>query len=223
MTCPAHEIVSAMRMLDRKGLNRGASGNISLRCQGEGHDGFWITPSGIPAGELTADDIVRVEASGRVHGRWRASSEWRFHRDVLAARADISALVHTHSIHATAFAICRQPIPAAHYMVAAAGGTEIPCTAYAVFGSQALSESILAALGTRYQACLMANHGMLAGGASLSRALWLAEEVETLAHQYALACRIGRPQILDAAAMKAVHAGFAGYGPESITRTDPVE
>ncbi len=222
MTSPAHEIVAAMRTLDRKRLNRGASGNISLRCP-EAGDGFWITPSGIPATELTVDDIVHVDGRSQVHGRWRASSEWRFHRDVLAARADISALVHTHSIHATAFAICRQPIPAAHYMVAAAGGAEIPCAGYAVFGSQALSESIVTALGARYQACLMANHGMLAGGPSLARALWLAEEVETLAHQYALACQIGRPAILDAAAMNAVQAGFAGYGPGSTTHAEPSE
>ena len=206
-------MVEAMQALERRGLNRGASGNVSVRGDCEARAGLWITPSGLPPAELSAGDMVHIDHAGTVTGRWKPSSEWRFHRDVLATRPDLHAVVHTHSVHATALAMCGRAIPAAHYMVAAAGGQSVPCAAYATFGSQELSSAIVTALGRSLRACLMANHGMLVAHETLARAVWLAEEIETLAHQYVLACQIGQPQILDAAAMQAVHERFAGYGP----------
>ncbi len=213
MNDPRQAMVDAMQALVRLGLNRGASGNISVRGDCQARAGLWITPSGIPPAELSAADMVHIDHAGTVTGPWNPSSEWRFHRDVLAARPELRAVVHTHAVHATALAMCGRAIPAAHYMVAAAGGQSVPCAPYATFGSQALSTAIVDTLGATLRACLMANHGMLAAHETLAKAVWLAEEIETLAHQYVLACQVGQPQLLDAAAMQAVHERFAGYGP----------
>jgi L-fuculose-phosphate aldolase len=123
------------------------------------------------------------------------SSEWRFHRDILQTRLDAGAVVHAHPIYATGFAICQREIPAVHYMIAAAGGPNIRCANYASFGTDELSQAALLALADR-NCCLLANHGMIATGPTLSKALWLAIELETLCHQYAVALQIGSPVVL---------------------------
>ena len=111
------------------------------------------------------------------------SSEWRFHRDILAARPDANAVVHTHSTYATILAILGREIPAIHYMIAVAGGSTVRVAPYALYGSQALSDHVVAALQDR-TACLMEHHGMIALGDTVEKAMWVAAEIETLARQY---------------------------------------
>lgn len=209
-------LVAGARRLVALGLNRGASGNLSLRVE----HGLLITPSGVPSEALMPADMVFIDRQGRAEGHWAPSSEWRFHHDILARRADLNAVVHTHAIHATAIALCREPIPAVHYMIAATGSNRIACADYALFGTRALSDAVLSALGEG-RACLMANHGMIACGRSIEAAVWLAEEVETLAHQYLLARQFGRPVTLGDEAMTAVHARFADYGPRHGNEPGP--
>jgi L-fuculose-phosphate aldolase len=141
----------------------------------------------------------------------RPSSEWRFHRDILRARPETGAVVHTHSNAATALSIHGRGIPAHHYMIAAAGGNSIRCAPYATFGSQALSDHAIDALRER-TACLLAHHGVIALGVDLERALWLANEVEVLARQYLLASQLGEPPLLSDAQMEEVIERFSGYG-----------
>lgn len=203
------DIVDAMRRLEANGLNQGTSGNVSARWG----DGLLVTPSGIPSEALRPQDIVPMRLDGTFDGDLRPSSEWRFHRDILAARPEFGAVVHAHPIHATAFAICRRDVPAAHYMIAAAGGATIRCARYATFGTQELSDAALDALDGR-NACLLANHGLIATGPDLERALWLAIEVETLCRQYAVALRIGQPVILLDEEIARVVEAFRGYGPK---------
>ncbi|MSP83659.1 MAG: class II aldolase [Alphaproteobacteria bacterium] len=201
-------MVRTARMLDASGLNRGTSGNVGARTG----SGLLVTPTGVPAGKLAPGDIVALDWDGRARaGQKRPSSEWRIHRDVLAARPDVGAVVHAHPLFATALACQRRAIPAFHYMVAVAGGASIRCARYATFGTQALSDNVLAALRDR-RACLMANHGMVAAGADLDRALALAIEVESLAAQYWHALQIGKPKLLAPAEMRRVLAKFASYG-----------
>jgi L-fuculose-phosphate aldolase len=109
-----------------------------------------------------------------------------------------------------ALACLRRDIPPFHYMVALAGGHDIRCAAYATFGTQALSDAVLAALQGR-RACLMANHGLLAWGGSLAGALSLALEVEALSGQYLRACQAGEPVLLTAEEMAEALAKFADY------------
>lgn len=133
------------------------------------------------------------------------------HLAIYAARREVEAIVHTHSTAATALACLGKGIPAFHYMVAAAGGADIRCAPYATFGSAALAAHALAALDGR-RACLLANHGMIALGASLGQALALAREVENLAEQYLRTLAVGQPNLLDDAEMARVIAKFASYG-----------
>jgi L-fuculose-phosphate aldolase len=168
----------------------------------------------MPYASITASDIVAMPVDGRTRaardGR-RPSSEWRFHRDIYRARSDAGAIVHTHAPFATSLACLQRGIPAFHYMVAVAGGDDIRCAPYATFGTQALSDHAVAALEGR-RACLLANHGMIAIGASLGAALALAVEVETLAEMYWRAQQLGEPVLLSAAEMKVVVAKFRTYG-----------
>jgi L-fuculose-phosphate aldolase len=192
------------------GLNQGTSGNVSVRSRA----GFLITPSGRDMAALTADDMVEMSLAGEVVGgvasEGRPSSEWRFHRDIYATFAEAEAIVHAHSPFAVALACLRRDIPSFHYMVAMAGGIDIRCAAYATFGTQALSDAVLAALRDR-RACLMANHGLVAWGRSLPAALALANEVEALCGQYLRACQVGEPVLLSAAEMQEVLEKFKDY------------
>jgi L-fuculose-phosphate aldolase len=205
-------IVSAMGDLLGLGLSQGTSGNVSVRFG----DGFLVTPSGIPAEQLTPQDIVAMAWDGSFTHPLSPSSEWRFHRDILAARPELNAVVHAHPTYCTAFAICGREIPAVHYMIAAAGGPTIRCAPYAPYGTQALSEAALVALEGR-TGCLLANHGMIAGGIDLPRALWLAVEMEALCRQYAIALQVGAPVILDDDEIWRTVERFKSYGPRDRT------
>ncbi|MDP2788374.1 MAG: class II aldolase/adducin family protein [Pseudomonadota bacterium] len=192
------------------GLNQGASGNVSVRSR----EGFLITPSGQDMAALTAADMVAMAMSGEVLDSGRPSSEWRFHRDIYTAFPEAEAVVHAHSPFAVALACLRRDIPSFHYMVAMAGGVNIRCAPYATFGTQALSDAVIAALQDR-RACLMANHGLLAWGRSLPAALALAREVEALCGQYLRACQVGEPVLLSAAEMQEVLEKFKDYGSQA--------
>ena len=171
-----------------------------------------ITPSGVAYEDLTPRDIVRVRLDdGQAEGALLPSSEWHMHRDIYQAHGGAQAVVHTHSTFATALACRREAIPAFHYMVAVAGGHDIRCADYATFGSQALSDHMLAALRDR-TACLLANHGMICFAGSADKALGLAVEVETLARQYWHARQQGEPVILEGAEMDRVLEKFKTYG-----------
>jgi L-fuculose-phosphate aldolase len=194
-------------------LNRGKSGNISARTD----NGFLITPTGLAYESTQPGDVVAMTLDGKARGPRLPSSEWRFHRDIYAARREVGAIVHAHSPFATSIACLGRDIPPFHYMIAIAGGKDIRCAAYATFGTQQLSAHALRALEGR-KACLLANHGMIAVGASLTAALALAVEVEALAEQYWRALQIGTPNLLSDAEMDVVLEKFRTYGQPDAER-----
>ncbi len=202
-------LLSTCRALPTTGLTFGTSGNVSARLPGG--DAFLISPTGVDYDALAADELPIVALDGRWSGAKQPSSEWRFHRDILRARPDVAAIVHTHSPYATALACRGEGIPAFHYMVAVAGGIDIRCAPYATYGTQALSDHALTALADR-RACLLANHGVIALGRDLASALKLAGEVENLARQYLISATGGAPRLLDEAEMRRVVEKFASYG-----------
>jgi len=202
------QLVSTAKQMSALGLTPGMSGNVSVRSPA----GFIVTPSGMPYPELTADDAVEIKLDGTVRpGQKTPSTEWQLHRDILGARQDVQAIVHTHSMFSTTISMLRRPIPAVHYMVVLAGTDEIPCAEYATFGSAQLALNAVSALRGG-DACLLANHGMVALGSTLAGALRLAAEVETLAAQYWHAASIGSPHVLDGSELKKVKDRFAEYG-----------
>jgi L-fuculose-phosphate aldolase len=209
-------LIEACRDLQRQGLTHGTSGNVSVRRDAES---FFVSPTGLPYASLEPEDIPLMSLDGRWYGRRRPSSEWRFHRDILAARPEAGAIVHAHSRYATALACTGRGIPAFHYMVAVAGGSDIRCAPYHTFGTQALSDSALDALRDR-RACLLAHHGIIALGADLSAALAVAGEVENLAAQYVTALAIGGVGTLDAPEMERVLEKFRSYGRQDAEDPD---
>ncbi len=214
------DLIATARKMNVLGINQGSSGNLSARIG----RGLLITPSGVAYEVLQPADIVEMAGDGN----WACarpgrtpSSEWRFHRDILKDRPEFGAVLHCHSLNATALSCLRREIPAFHYLVAVAGGASIRCAPYATFGSEALSRHALKALEGR-KACLLANHGMIAAGENLAGAMALAIEVETLAAQYCQALQVGAPKILSMAEMGRVLAKFeAGYGTASAPRETP--
>ncbi len=203
-------VIDACLSMNRLGINQGSSGNASLRVAPET---LLITPSGMAYEAMAPADIVEMNLNGdwtAPAGR-RPSSEWRFHRDILAARPDVNAVLHAHSTFATALAVHERGIPPFHYMVALAGGEDIRCAPYATFGSQELSDNALLALSGR-TACLLGHHGMLVLGKTLESALALAVEVETLARQYIHALALGEPPLLSKDEIERVKERMHGLG-----------
>lgn len=199
-------LLNTSRRLVELGLNRGSSGNASVR---DG-DAMLITPSALPVSEMTGASMVRMDLQGNVLQGGKPSSEWRFHRDILAARPEIGAVIHTHSTFATTLACLRRDVPAVHYMIALAGGDNIRCTPYTIFGEQELSDHALEALRDR-KACLLGNHGMIALGKDLDDALAVAVEVEFVCEVYWRTLQAGEPQILTAQQMHEVKQKFVEY------------
>jgi len=201
-------VVAGCQALAERGLPAGTSGNVSVR---NGKDGFFVSPSGLDYAHMMPPDVPFVTLDGTWYGLKRPSTEWRFHRDIYKVREDAEAVVHTHSRYATALACRREGVPAFHYMVAIAGGNDIRCAPYATFGTQELSDMALQALDGR-SACLLANHGVIALGSSVEKALRLAEEVENLAAQYVISLGQGAPILLDDDEMQRVLNKFQTYG-----------
>lgn len=203
------QIIAASNAMSLSGLSPGKSGNVSARDDA-GH--ILITPTGVPYADLEPPHIVALDTDGRViAGSLLPSSEWHFHVAIYNARPEVGAIVHTHSLNATALACLNREIPAFHYMVAVAGGDNIRCAPYGTFGTAVLAHAALRALEGR-QACLLANHGQIALGATPAKALSMAHEIETLASQYVAALQIGQPVILDADEMRTVLEKFITYG-----------
>lgn len=193
-TATRQAIIDACIESNRNGLNQGTSGNISVRTT----EGVVITPSSRPYDTMKPEDLALMPfdgSYGAYNGPYRPSTEWRFHYDIYAAKPDVGAIVHVHSTYATVLSMLRKEIPACHYMIAAFGGPNIRCADYAIFGSKELSDHVMKALEGRV-GCLMGTHGMIACGANLDKAMWLAVELETLAKQYYLALQLGEPIIL---------------------------
>ena len=208
------ELLEVARRMSSAGLSHGTSGNLSVRVE----RGLLITPTGMPYDEMSTEDMVEVMFDGHTpHAQRIPSSEWRLHRDIYQRRADGNAIVHTHSRFCTTLACLRQPIPAVHYMIAVTGSSIVRCAPYATFGSEELSKVTVETLGND-NACLMANHGMVAVGANLAAALKVASEVELLAEQYWRALQVGQPHVLDDAEIARVMESYRTYGQQRRPR-----
>jgi L-fuculose-phosphate aldolase len=202
-------VIETALAMSRSGLSPGRSGNVSCRWNG----GMLITPTGMSYETIKPRDIAYVTAKGTLLDKKsrKPSSEWRFHLAAYKARPDMNAVVHTHSTHATVLACAHKAIPAFHYMVAVAGGNDVPLVPYDTFGTQQLADHVAKGLEKR-DACLMANHGQIAVGKNLAAALELAHEIEVLSEQYAKVLALGEPHILPDEEMARVLERFKSYG-----------
>ena len=202
------ELIDTCLAMNASGINRGTSGNISVRT---GDDRFLITPSGLSYDSMTPDQVVSMNIDGSFDGAWKPSSEWRMHADLYRAREDAGAVLHCHAPHATAISCLRRDVPPFHYMIAITGASVIKCAKYALFGTQELSNAMIEAFGPS-KACLLANHGMTCFSKDLTQVLKLGIEIENICQQYQLACTMGEPILLSDAEMAEAHSAFATYG-----------
>jgi len=209
------ELIATAQAMHRDGLAPGTSGNVSARTRG----GMLITPSGVAYEQLQPSDVCELDPSGAPLGprRLPPSSEWRLHLDIYAARPEIASIVHTHSRFATTLSCLRRDLPAVHYMIAVAGGPTVRCARYATYGTAELAGAAAEALVGRL-ACLLANHGLVALGASLPAALRVAREIELVAEEYLRALQVGQPFILPDEEIALVVDKFRDYGPRSPRR-----
>jgi L-fuculose-phosphate aldolase len=203
-------IVAQCRAMTAAGLSDGTSGNISARFEAS----LLITPSAIPYDALRPELLAMMPLNGEYgawSGRLKPSSEWRFHLDIMRARPDVGAIVHSHPPFCTTLAALHRPILAAHYMIAAFGGPVIECTRYAPYGTKELSDLALAGLGPRH-AVLLGNHGAIVVGPDLTTAMARALQLEQLARLYYMAICVGRPTILADEEIARIVERFKSYG-----------
>ena len=202
-------IVTFGRKLITSQLTTGSGGNLSVINREANL--IAIKPSGVDYYEMQPQDVVVMTPEGRiVEGDKKPSSEVNFHLGLLQARPEINAVVHTHSVYATTIACLNWELPAVHYLVGFSGN-KVPLAPYATFGTQALADHIVAAIG-QYNACLMANHGLVTVGPNLATAFAAAEEIELVARIYYQARCIGNPVILSDEEMAVVGEKFKTYG-----------
>jgi L-ribulose-5-phosphate 4-epimerase len=195
-------LAAAQKMLAR-GLVVGTAGNVSLRLAREGDRQLLaITPSSRPYDSLTTDDIQILDFDARkVEGDLAPSIESSLHIGIYRARQDINAIIHTHSVSATAVAVARRDIPPILDEQVAYLGGEIKLAKYAPSGSPELAQNAVIALGDR-QAALLANHGALGAGHDMPEAFDACELLEKIAGVYMLALATGNVTVLTAEEQK---------------------
>jgi len=203
------QIVEYGLKMVRSGLTTGSGGNLSvLSATGEL---IAVSPSGIDYHEVTDNDVVVVDRSGNiVAGERKPSSELSFHLALYAARPDIGAIVHTHSVYATTLACLHWELPAVHYLVAFSGD-KVPLAPYATFGSSELANNIIESIGS-YNAVLLANHGLVTVAAEMQSCFNVAEEIELVARIYYQAKTVGEPVLVEDKEMRRVVEKFKHYG-----------
>jgi len=190
-------------------LTTGTGGNLSFYNRSEGL--IAIKPSAVDYFKMRPEDVPLVTSEGEVvEGDMVPSIEIRFHLDLLNFREDVNAVVHTHQVNATTIACMNWELPAVHYLVGFSGD-KVPLAAYAPIGTQALSDNILSAIGN-YNACLMANHGLVTLGKDLKSAFSVAEELELVSKIYIQCKSMGDPVLLSDEDMAVIAEKFKTYG-----------
>ena len=203
------EVLQGGQALVAKGLVAGTWGNISVRIP----ETKWIavTPSGKGYHEITVDDIVIVDAVGTVvEGQFKPSSELPLHLAVYQARTDIQAIVHTHSVFASACAVAHKNIPPIIEDLVQLTGGSVDVAAYALPGTEQLAQNIVKTLGNK-NAVLMANHGVVGCGQTLDEAMLACELVEKAAQIYIYANQIGGAQHLSNEDIDVMHKFYVEY------------
>ncbi|MDR1894428.1 MAG: class II aldolase/adducin family protein [Spirochaetales bacterium] len=209
------KIVEAALFIQKSGLVTGTSGNISARLPEGGL--AVITPSGIPYESYSPEIMCLVDLRGTpIEGRFAPSSETPLHTLIYRRVERAAAIVHTHSLYATTFAVLGQPIPALGVEGLGFGEAEIPVTAaYETAGSEELAASVEALLQEHPQtnALLLRSHGLVVFAGDLDEALSLAQGVERTARIYFQARCIGKPETLSPAAIARTMANYANRKP----------
>ncbi|HZK25492.1 MAG TPA: class II aldolase/adducin family protein [Oscillospiraceae bacterium] len=204
------EILQTVHSLCQEHLVLGTWGNVSTREA----QYFWITPSGMPYDCLKHDDLIKIDlATGQAAGPWKASTEWPLHAAIYRGRPDCAAVVHTHSVYATAFAVANLPIPPVVEDLVQIVGGGVAVADYALPGSKELAQQALLALADN-NAVLLANHGLVGIGKSLTEALTVCRIVEKTAQVVIQAKALGPIREISQSDIKVMRQFYVtAYGP----------
>lgn len=202
-------VVNYCRKMITDGLTKGTGGNISIFNREERL--VAISTSGQDYFEMTAEDVSVIDMNGQLIQGKKASTELAMHLMIYEHFPEANAVVHCHSVYATALSILRQDLPASSYLLASAGGKDVRCSEYASFGTREIGLACVSALKDRY-ACLLANHGLVSYGPSIDKAYSIAATVEECAQTYMIAKSVDRPVLLDDEEMEDMVEKFKGYG-----------
>ena len=204
------EIIEYGKKIALAGLTRGTGGNLSICDRASGT--MAITPSGIDYFDIKPEQIVLIDVqSGEItDGKAVPSSECDMHRIFYKYRNDIDAIIHTHTTFAATISILNWDLPPLHYLVAFAG-TDVRCAKYATYGTVALAKNAFEAMKDR-KAVLLANHGLLAGGANLAEAFAVTEIIEFCCELYYRTKCVGEPVLLPLDEMELMLERFKIYG-----------
>ena len=197
---------AAQKMLE-KGLVVGTAGNVSQRLPPEGgKELLAITPSSKHYDLLSVDDIQVIDFEAKpVEGDLPPSTETMLHICIYQARKNVNAVIHTHSVFASAIAVAGLDIPAILDDQVAFLGGEIKIAKHALAGSREQLENVLAALEDR-NAVLLPNHGAVGIGPTMRDAFTACELIEKTAKIYLLALATGKVNLLPAEALEAKKA-----------------
>lgn len=205
------EVLAAVKEISARGLVTGTWGNASARCPGTNM--FVITPSGMSYDTLSVEDMVLLDGNNQVvEGKFKPSIEAPMHVDIYNNRPEVQAIVHTHSTHAKAFAVARKSLPVIADELAQAVGHEVPVAHYAVAGTEALAQNVMAALGKDKDAAFMAHHGLITLGTTMKDALRKARVIEATCQVYIYAQLLGGACTLAEKDVRILNDNFKKYG-----------
>ncbi|MGH3148022.1 MAG: class II aldolase/adducin family protein [Rubrobacter sp.] len=216
------EVARVAKQLIDSGLVTGTSGNVSaLTPEGD----VLVTPSGIDYEALEPEDVVLVDVEGKVlEGSLEPSTETPMHTGIYRARAEVGAVVHTHSIFATTLACLGWSIPPVHYMLTTLSeGGRIPLAPYTTYGTEELADYASEALGEGHNACLLQNHGTITVGERPGEAFSRTVVLEEMAEIYYRTRIAGGPILLPPEQVEEVAAKISGYGQTKPVSTDQGE
>lgn len=194
MNCKEKLVRAGREMLGR-GLTVETFGNLSIRDPETGL--VYLTPSAMAYHTITEEDVVVVDMEGDlVEGHRKPTIEKEVHLSLYRAHPEVNAIIHTHPIHSQVFAVLRRPIPPVMDEAAQVLGGTVKVAEYALPGTEALAQSVCAAMEGRVRACLMANHGAVCVGATMEQAFKVCTVLEMTAEVYRLALSVGEPVVL---------------------------
>ena len=186
-----NQVLDAVQRIVAAGLVSGASGNVSRRIASPDGDLFAVTASRVPYYRFGIDDVIVVDAEIEpVVGDGIPSSESLAHMAVYRARPDVGAVIHTHSLYASAFAVAAQPIPCILDEQVVMLGGAVAVADYGASASQQLAANAVVALADR-AAVLLKHHGVLGVGADLEEAVAVVDLVERVAKIRLLSMQLG--------------------------------
>lgn len=191
-------------------LTNGTSGNVSI--YNSDINLVALTPTGANPLTLERSQISIVDLDGNLYHGLKPTSEIEMHLEIYRARPDIKAIIHGHTIYATAVACLGQPLPPISYMIAAANQVAVPTVPYNSYGTKALADAVVKAIGLQGKAALLCNHGIITAGKNAAEALKIAIQIEYVAQLYLTAKQAGEPKIIDKTEMKKVIERFKSYG-----------